>query len=158
MPSEFPLPTPPATLSHGPVRLHFVKIIPGDNSRGFAPSYHFRIMAGDLDTGHINFRVGDSIHVEMCAGHVGYEIAEAFRGRHFAYHACQALAPFIREVMGTVVITSDPENHPSIRTIVRLGATFLEEVVVPLDDPHYARGSRTKLRYKWSPGPGLEPS
>jgi tagatose 1,6-diphosphate aldolase len=145
------MPAPPADLAHGPVRLRFLHQVPGNLRRGFAPSYQFQVMAGDEDAGHINFRVGHSTHVDMCAGHIGYEILEPFRGQHFAYHACLALAPFIRAVSGTVIITCDPDNVPSIKTIARLGATFLGEVPVPVEDPHYARGSRTKRRYQWVP-------
>jgi hypothetical protein len=38
-----------------------------------------------------------------------------------------------------------------MRTIERLGARFIDEVVVPPYDPHYQRGSRRKRRYRWTP-------
>jgi hypothetical protein len=64
-----PLPVPPNSLSFDQVRLHFVQIIPGDASRGFVPYYHFRILVADgTDVGHINFRVGETEHVRLCAG------------------------------------------------------------------------------------------
>ena len=51
-----PLPPGPAgELSFGDVSLVFAKIVPGDEPRGFVPSYHFRILTRDMaDAGHIN--------------------------------------------------------------------------------------------------------
>lgn len=145
------LPTPPDGLQSGTVRLRFVRIVPGDPARGFVPAYHFRILAvvGD-EVGHINFRIGDTEHVRVCAGHIGFEILEPFRGCRYAAEACRAIAPFVRTIYETVIITCDPDNHPSRRTIERLGAVFVDEVPVPPDDPHYQRGSRSKRRYRWT--------
>jgi len=145
-------PLPPGNLSSGEVKLRFVRITPGDLTRGFVPGYHFRILlADDSDAGHINFRVGDSEHVRVCAGHIGFEIWEPFRGHGYALAACRAVAPFVRSISGEVTITCDPDNAASRLTIERLGASFVDEVPVPADDPHYQRGSRSKRRYRWVP-------
>lgn len=150
-PVEMPQ-TPPETLSFGEVGLHFVRVVPGDPSRDFVPAYHFRILLADgSDVGNVNFRVGDAEHVRVCAGHIGFEIREQFRGHGYAFQACRAIAPFVRLVSGAVTITCDPDNVASIRTIERLGASFTDEVSVPPHDPHYKRGSRTKKRYVWTP-------
>ena len=112
--------------------------------------YHFRILAADdLDVGHINFRVGSTEHVRVCAGHIGFEIREQFPGHGYAFQACRAIAPFVRSVYDSVTITCDPDNQASRRTIERLGASFTDEVPVPEHDPHYQRGSRSKRRYRW---------
>jgi predicted acetyltransferase len=138
-------------LAYGQVRLRFGGIVPADGRWGIVPYYHFRILtAGGKDVGRINLRVGDSHHVKIIVGHVGYEIAEAHRGHGYALQACRAMAPFVRTIYPEVIITSDPENVASVRTIERLGAEFIEEVAVPPDDPQYARGSRRKRRYRWS--------
>ncbi|MGH7953138.1 MAG: GNAT family N-acetyltransferase [Limisphaerales bacterium] len=146
------LPVPPESLFFGEVTLLFIRVVPGDDSRGLVPYYHFRIIAADgTDVGHINFRVGDTEHILLCAGHVGFEVAKSFRGHHFAFQACCAIAPFVRSFYETVIITSNPDNPASIRTIERLGASFVDEAAVPPDDPHYQSGSRNKKRYKWKP-------
>ena len=145
-------PTPPDTLSSGEVRLRFVRVVPGDPSRDFVPAYHFRILLSDgSDVGHINFRVGDTEHVRLCAGHIGFEILEPFRGHGYALQACRAIASFVRLFYGAVTITCDPDNLASMRTIERLGASFADEVPVPPHDPHFQRGSRSKRRYRWIP-------
>ena len=147
-----PLTNPPAELRYDHVSLDFVRIIAGEPERGHVPYYHFRIKAPDgADVGHINFRVGDTEHVLHFAGHVGYQIAPPFRGHGYALQACRALAPFIRTFYDAVILTCDPDNIPSIRTIEKLGATFLEEIAVSEREPAYRRGARTKRRYAWKP-------
>ena len=146
------LETPRDTLSFGEVSLRFVRVIPGDPARDFVPAYHFRIVLSDgSDVGHINFRVGDTEHVRVCAGHIGFEILEPFRGHGYSLQACRAIAPFVRSIYEAVTITCDPDNQASRRTVERLGASFADEVSVPPFDPHFQRGSRTKRRYRWTP-------
>ena len=130
--------------------LHFSKIVPGDAGRGFVLSYHYRIVVAGEDVGHINLRVGDTEHVQLCAGHVGFEVAARFRGHRYALFACHALAPFARTIAPAHLITCDPGNLASRRVIELLGAAFLDELAVPPHDPHYARGSSTKLRFRWT--------
>jgi len=143
---------PPEDLSFGQVRLHFARIIPGDPAQDFVPMYHFRILLADgSDIGHLNFRVGDTQHVQICAGHIGFEIQAKFRGHGYAFEACRAVAPFVRTIYNSVIITCTPDNQASKRTIERLGASFVDEVPVPEHDPHYKRGSRISRRYRWTP-------
>ncbi|MDB6080126.1 MAG: GCN5-related N-acetyltransferase [Akkermansiaceae bacterium] len=144
-------PDPPVGLAEEEVTLVFSQMLPGNPGLGFVPSYHFRIRANDECTGHINLRIGETEHVRLCAGHIGYEIEPRFRGRSLALKACRALAPFVRRFVPEAIITCDPDNWPSRVTIERLGARFLNELPVPATDPHYLRGSRTKRRYLWRP-------
>jgi RimJ/RimL family protein N-acetyltransferase len=145
------LPLPPEALSFGQVRLRFVQIIPRDPACGFVPAYHFRILdANGADAGHINFRVGDTEHVRVCAGHIGFEVLAPARGHGYAFEACRALAPLVWSFYDSVTITCNPDNVASIRTIERLGARFIDEVPVPSHDPHFQH-SRSKKRYQWTP-------
>jgi len=146
------LPVPPEGLSSGEIVLRFTRVVAGVPSRGFVPYFHFRIVARDgSDVGHINFRVGDTEHVRVCAGHVGFEIAESFRGHGYALQACRAIAPFIRSIYPSVTITCDSDNAASRCTIERLGAEFIDEVVVPGPDPDEDPTPRIKRRYRWTP-------
>jgi predicted acetyltransferase len=143
---------PPDDLSYGQVRLKFVRIVPGDPSRGTVMNYHFRIItADDQDAGHLNFKAGDTEHVRLYAGHIGFEISEPFRGQGLALQACRAIAPFVRTFYTEVILTCNPNNIASIRTIEKLGARFIEEVSVAESDPQYQSGSRRKKRYVWKP-------
>jgi len=143
---------PPTQLRSGPVRLQFDKKVPAEPGGERVPFYHFKILnEDDVIVGHINFRVGDTRHIRMCAGHIGYNILLRYRGSRFSYHACKALAPFIRQHYDRVIITADPSNLPSLSIIEKLGAVFIDEIEVPEDDPAYADGARKKRRFEWSP-------
>lgn len=148
---EQSLPASPKHLSFNLVTLHFSKIVPGNINLGFVPFYHYRVFVNSTDVGHINLRIGDTEHVRFYAGHIGYEIATAHRGHRYALQACLALAPFARLISPEHVITCDPDNYASYRTIKLLGTTFIDEVSVPIHDPNYLRGSRIKQRFLWSP-------
>lgn len=138
-------------LASGPVRLRFEKIVEVEPGGQLVPFYHFRIIdPGDNDVGHINLRVGDTRHVNLVAGHVGYEVAKEFRGHAYSFHACRALRPLIRKHYEQIILTVAPENIPSIKIIERLGAKFIDEIDVPTDDPAYASGARRKRRYEWA--------
>jgi predicted acetyltransferase len=150
--TEESLPAPPEFLSFDQVTLRFTEVVHVEPSGGKVPYYHFRILNADgIDVGHINFRVGDTEHIRVSAGHIGFGIEESSRGHGYALQACRAIAPFVRSVYESVTITCDPDNVASRRTIERLGAQFVDEVAVPAHDPQYQRGSRTKRRYRWTP-------
>ena len=146
------LPNPPETLSFSDIRLRFIRTGPGEVACGFVPFYHFHILnLESMTVGHINFRVGDTDHVLLCAGHIGYEVLEPFRGHGFAGQACRAIAPLVRSVYTSVIITTDRDNAASLRTIEKLGAEYLDEVPVGAHEPAYLRGSRRKKRFRWHP-------
>jgi tagatose 1,6-diphosphate aldolase len=147
------LPPAPSCLRHGEVELRFLWLTEADEEKGFVPGYRFD-MYGEhgLRVGTINFRVGETSHVRLYAGHVGYTVFPEFRGCGYALQACRALGPFIAEVMGEVIITSNPDNLASIRTIEKLGAEYLGEVDVNPEDPHFDGGRNVrKRRYRWVP-------
>lgn len=146
------LPARPAmALRHGPVSLRWVKVfLP--TGRDLAPYHHFRILAGSTDLGHINLRIGESQHLQRVVGHIGFGIRRRFRGSGYALSACRALGPFARVLRHETILTCDPDNHASRRTLERLvGGLSGEEVLVPIGDAHYGRGARTKLRFRWVP-------
>lgn len=146
------MPEPPQTLAFAGGEVRFEKMTRGLPAFGFVPGYHFKIFndAGEL-AGHVNIRWQDTDHVQFASGHIGYEVCEPFRGNRFALKACQALQPWLPAVREQFLITVDPDNLPSIRTIEALGADFLDEIDVPKGDPHFRRGSKRKKRYLWNP-------
>ena len=149
---ESPNPDTGLALRAGAVHLQLREILPGDRSRGLAATHHFEIMLDDgTVVGHINLRIGSGRHLSMTVGHVGYAVRPEHRGHSYSHHACLALAPFARQRYDRVILTVDPDNTPSIRVIEKLGAAFIEEVVVPEDDPAYVNGARRKKRYEWVP-------
>lgn len=149
------LPLAPIFLRHDDVELRFDCLTEGDEEKGFVPGYRFQVHREDgVRVGRIHFRVGETRHVQMYAGHIGYEVAEEFRGCGYARKACLALAPFVAEVSGEVVVTSNLDNAASLRTIEGIGAEFVDEVDVDPEDPHYDGGRNVrKRRYRWAPTP-----
>lgn len=145
------LPEPPEGLAFEDVNLFYVGVMPGDERRGLVPYYHHRILVESADVGHINFKVGDTDHVRLYAGHVGFEVKPVYRGHGYAEKACRALIPLMTQHYEDVILTADPTNLASLRTIERLGASFENELPVPETDPQFLRGARTKRRYRWSP-------
>jgi tagatose 1,6-diphosphate aldolase len=141
----------PTFLAGEGIFLRYGKTVPGDESQGLVPCYHFKIVTlAETVVGHINFRVGDTPHVRFAAGHIGYEVEPEHRGHGYALAACKAISPFVRRHYEQVLLTVDPSNGPSIRIIEQLGAKFLDEVEVPANDPAYIRGARRKKRYCWT--------
>ena len=145
-------PLPPPDLAFGGVRLAYATILPGQPEFGIVPSYHFRIVGDDgTDFGYINVRIGNTDHVRLYAGHIGYSIEQTHRGHGYAGMACRAVARFVRALYPDTILTTDPGNHASMRTIEKLGAEFIEQLRVPPHDPAFLGGSRWKRRYLWRP-------
>ncbi len=140
----------------GPVHLVFKKRVEPVPGYELVPYYHFKIIIKDgIVAGHINFKTGDTRHIRLCAGHIGYEILPEHRGNCYAYYACDALKPFAGTFYDSVIITADPDNIASLKIIEKLNTTYLNEIQVPEDDPSYKGepssigGARIKKRYQW---------
>lgn len=97
----------------------------------FTPYHLFAIMQDRERVGTLTFREGtDDEH--YYDGHIGYHIDEAYRGHHYAYQACLSLKPFLlAQGLDHVILTCDPDNVASVKTIERLGATYLETRAIP---------------------------
>jgi predicted acetyltransferase len=81
--------------------------------------------------GSINLRIGNSAHLQLYAGHVGYFVDEAYRGNRYASRALRLLMPMARELgLDPLWVTCDPENIASRRTCELAGARLVEIVDV----------------------------
>lgn len=144
------LPDAPGDLQYDGVRLVFEHSVEGVPHLGYVPYYHFHIVDNlGVVLGHINFRVGDTEHVQMVAGHIGYAIHAEHRGNGYAAKACIALRPWARMFYSQVWLTADPGNAASIKTILKLGARHVDTVDVPPHEIQYQQGSKRKCRYLW---------
>lgn len=146
------LPFPTFALAFGDVSLRCEQIVPAEPNTELVPYYHFRILiAEQIDVGHINFRVGNTNHVQFFAGHIGFQIREEFRGRRYARQACKALVPWIKNFYQEVIITCDPDNIASRCTIEGLRAKYIDELIVA--GPSIGDETlRVKRRYLWELG------
>jgi tagatose 1,6-diphosphate aldolase len=99
--------------------------------------------------GAVSLRIGQTQAIELYYGHVGYHVYPAARGHNFAARACRMILPLARaHGMKTLWITCNPDNAASRATCEKLGATLVEIIPVPPNDPLYQRGDHEKCRYR----------
>jgi tagatose 1,6-diphosphate aldolase len=141
----------PGRLIDGELELVLVEQYPGDPAINYVPAYKFKMtLAGhDEGIGRIDLRIGNTNHLVMYGGHIGYHVAPEHRGRHYAARACKLLVPLARSHgLETIWITCNPDNLASRRTCELAGAQFVEIVDLPEDTDMYKEGERQKCRYR----------
>jgi predicted acetyltransferase len=134
----------------GDLRLVLAECMPAENGPWGVPAYSFRMQnpAGEY-MGRIRLRVGWSEDVIRYAGHVGYAVEPAHRGRRYAERACRLIIPLAkRHGMTSLWITCQPDNAQSRRTLERLGAECVGVIDVPPDYPLDAGAVRKKLCFR----------
>lgn len=117
---------------------------------GFTPYFIYRIIADEKEAGTLVFRLGsDSEH--YYDGHIAYTVEEGYRGHHYAYQACLLLKDKIREEgYDHVLITCDPNNIASKKTILKLGGKYLETVSIPKSQRKFFNAKeKVKEIYRW---------
>ena len=98
--------------------------------------------------GTLGLRIGNSREIKLYAGHIGYNVLPAARGNHFSERAVRLLEPLAREYgIRPAIVTCNPDNMPSRRTLERLGAKLVDVVAIPARHPFYLAGERQKCRY-----------
>lgn len=101
------------------------------------------------ELGAIRLRVGSTRHIEMYAGHIGYNVHPAYRGQRYAGRSLRLLIPLAQSLgLDPLWITCDPENVASRRTLEVSGAQFIEVVNVPEDCVIHQNGHPRKCRYR----------
>src|SRR5690349_11522094 len=89
----------PGKLVDGELELVIAYKYPGDESRGFVPTYRFNMtLAGQRqEIGNIELRVGNTEHIVMYAGHIGYRVHAPYRGHRYAARSCRLIIPLARQ-------------------------------------------------------------
>jgi len=83
-------------------------------------------------------------------GNIEYEILPHSRGNHYAEKATRLLAIVASCYdVDKLIITANPENKSSIRTIENLGAHFIEVKNVPKNMRLYRSGTPYVSIYEW---------
>lgn len=122
----------------------------GSDYVGGLPSYFFSMVyANELrhEIGRCDLRVG--YHAELAyAGHIGYRVYAPYRGHHYALKASRLMLHFAHELgLEECIITCNPDNEPSYRTLVHLGGELRDTVDVPAYSACYAAGDRRKCQF-----------
>jgi predicted acetyltransferase len=119
------------------------------------PTYHFWMIdpATGQVAGRINLRNSHAELVERYAGHIGYEVDSAFRGRKLALRAVEMLKPLaFRLGLNPLWITCDPGNTASRRICELAGGDLIEQVAIPASTMMHSAGAREKCRYRFPLG------
>ena len=121
---------------------------PFNPEKRFVPAYRFNMVhtKSRAVMGTIDLRVGLTEKLKKYGGHIGYEVDEKFRGNRYAARSCRLLLPLIRRLgINPAVITCDPQNIPSAKTIESLGAKLIDSKLVEIEPGVY----RMTSVYHW---------
>ncbi len=126
----------PGPLSDGDLELLLNETCPAIVEKGFVPEYKFHMIRPGTKVvmGSIQLRVALTEKLEELGGHIGYEVYSPYRGQHYAARSCRLLFPLLRRLaIDPVVITCDPQNTPSVKTIESLGGQIMHTKVVEIE-------------------------
>ena len=122
----------------------------GDPEKGWVPAYHFAIcnLQGEK-MGVCDLRLGHNEQLYY-GGNIGYRVHEPYRGHHYAAKACRLLFQLAKQHdMGHVIITCNPDNLPSRKTLEHLNGELLEIAELPLDNDMRKNGETHKCIFKF---------
>lgn len=113
------------------------------------PSYSYFIMLGNIKIGMIALRLGFN-DMTRIHGHIGYTIDEGYRGHGYSYYALQLVLDLARKHgFQTVLVTCDPHNLSSIKSVLKAGGKLVEEGrLVPQDHIYYVVGIKALNCYE----------
>lgn len=141
----------PDRLVDGELELVLLRTSPADPEKGYVPAYYFHMVRRDTNevVGGIDLRIGNTPHLVMYGGHIGYRVEPEHRGHHYAARSVRLLFPLARHYgLNPLWITCNPDNLASRRTCELAGASLVEVVDLPEDTDMYRRGERQKCRYR----------
>ncbi len=119
----------------------------------FVPSYYFDICLHDslVVVGRCDLRVGMNEELYYL-GQIGYSVHPEYRGHGFAYQACLLLFSLAREQYGMkeLIITCNPDNVASRKTLEKLKGELVEIALVPKDHYCYRVGDLEKCIFHYS--------
>lgn len=129
------------------MELRLMEYVHNNLPNGFTPYYIYLMIVNDLEVGRIVLRVGNEEEMYY-SGHVGYSVYEEYQGHHYAYEACLLLKQYVDK--DELLITCDPHNYASLKTIQMLGCEYVETVSVPKQYKKvFAEDEKEKMIFKW---------
>lgn len=130
--------------------LLLTKTTPAAEEKQWVPAYYFNICrtSDGQVVGECNLRIGHNDRLYY-GGNIGYRVDEPHRGNHYAGKACLLLFRLAKKHgMKALIITCNPENRASARTIEYTGAVLEETARLPEDHDMYQRGERQVCIYR----------
>ena len=139
---------------------------PADPERNWAPCYKYKICLpekrpffGYIPVGGCDLRFGYNENLYY-GGHIGYHVDERYQGNHMAQKATRLLLEEAwKQEMPYIIITCNPDNIPSRRTLEGLMkeyresgryAEMIEIVDLPPHNDMYQDGERQKCIFCFS--------
>jgi len=142
----------PDPLIDSDLKLVLVERIPARPAIGHVPCYHFamRSTKDGAHMGDIYLRIGVTHNLIMYGGQIGYGVAPAHRGHHYAARSVRLVLPLARaHGLDPLWITCDPDNMASRRSCELAGGQLVEIVDVPPGTEEYNEGKYQKCRYRF---------
>lgn len=129
--------------------LRLDRLCEADPVRQFVPAYKFSICLRDgTAIGECDLRIGHNERLYI-GGNVGYAVDPPYRGHHYAARAVELLKLLARRHdMGYLIITCQPDNPASAKTILRAGGRFIELADVPAWHDMYQQGKKQTCVYR----------
>ena len=125
--------------------------VEGNEEKGYVPAYKYKIYkhkSNDI-IGEIDIRIGNNQNTSF-GGNIGYAIEEMFRGNGYASKACNLIKIVAKSHgVNSLFITCNPDNWASRKTCEKIGARFIELIVLPEDNEMYLAGEKQKCVFKW---------
>ncbi|NLZ75310.1 MAG: GNAT family N-acetyltransferase [Erysipelotrichia bacterium] len=110
-------------------------------------SYFIYLKETNEYIGYCDLRLNHSLELYYY-GNIGYRIEPAFRGNHYARRAATLLINLARDFgMQKLIITCNPDNEASRKTIEALNARYIKTVRVPFWHPLFPE-ERNKMIYQ----------
>lgn len=129
------------------MKLELIEYVHENLSHGFVPYFIYSMIVDDVEVGRLTLREGtdDQCYYE---GHIGYSVHEEFRGHYYAYQACIELAKIMDQ--DHLIMTCDPKNIASQKTIKRLGCQYKETQKIPTHlRKFFTKDEKEKMIFIW---------
>jgi tagatose 1,6-diphosphate aldolase len=139
----------------GDLQLELLQTVPCDLDKGYVPQYRFAMVNTKTraNMGLLSLRVGLIKKMSEYGGHIGYGVDPAYRGHRYAARSCKLLLPLIRKLgINPLVLTCDPANAASVKTIEALGATLIATKKVEIEPSQMRMTSIYHLRFEEDTG------
>ncbi len=140
-------------LEDGEIYLEIDEHLSGARAMDRVPAYKFGIyrLEDKACVGDIDVRIGNTDHLMLYGGHIGYSIFKPYRGNRYAAKASLIIAQVaLFHGMKQLWITCNPDNLASRKTCEIIGAELINIVKVPKNTEIYRRGDTEKCRYQWN--------
>ncbi|MFR7592506.1 MAG: GNAT family N-acetyltransferase [Longibaculum sp.] len=129
------------------MKLELLEYVHENLPKGFTPYYIYSMMIENIEVGRLTLRIGTDEQLYY-SGHIGYTVFEEYRGHNYAYQACCLLKEIVSH--DHLLITCDPHNIASQKTIEKLGCEYIETVYIPAHlKKEFSQDEKEKMIYRW---------